>query len=116
MTTIPAPRTVDEDLLGAFLGRMIGDVGATVSAALVVLGDRLGLYRAMADGVPVTAEDLAERTGTAVAYLRPWLANQAAGGYLQYHPGSGTWSMTYEQAYALAFEDGPAFFAGSMQL
>jgi len=116
MTTTQEPRTVDEDVLGAFLGRMIGDVGATVSAALVVIGDRLGLYRAMADGRPVTAEDLAERTGTAVAYVRPWLANQAAGGYVGYHPGSGTFSMTAEQAYALAEPDSPAFFPGSMQL
>jgi SAM-dependent methyltransferase len=116
MTTTDVRPEVDQELLGEFLGRAIGDLGATVSAALVVLGDRLGLYRAMADGVPVTAEELAARTGTAVAYLRPWLANQAAGGYLQYHPDSGMWSMTTEQAYALAFEDGPAFFAGSMQL
>ena len=81
-----------------------------------MLGDRLGLYRAMADGVPVTAEELAERTGTSIAYLRPWLANQAAGGYLEYDAATGTWSMTPEQAYALAVEDGTAFFPGSMQL
>jgi 2-polyprenyl-3-methyl-5-hydroxy-6-metoxy-1,4-benzoquinol methylase len=116
MTAIPATRVVDGDLLGAFLGRMIGDVGATVSAALVVIGDRLGLYRAMADGRPVTAEELAGRTGTAVAYLRPWLANQAAGGYVGYDPASATFSMTAEQAYALADQDSPAFFPGSMQL
>jgi SAM-dependent methyltransferase len=108
--------TVDQEVLGAFLGRAIGDLGATVSAGLVVLGDRLGLYRAMADGRPVTAEELAGRTGTAVAYLRPWLANQAAGGYVQYDPASETWSMTAEQAYALAVEDGTAFFPGSVQL
>jgi hypothetical protein len=116
MTTTHVPRTVDDDLLGAFLGRMIGDVGATVSAALVVIGDRLGLYRAMADGRPATADDLAERTGTAVAYVRPWLANQAAGGYLEYHPDSEAFSMTAEQAYVLADPDSPAFFPGSMQL
>src|SRR3954452_7545776 len=116
MTTIHEPRRVDQELLGAFLGRMIGDVGATVSAALVVIGDRLGLYRAMADGRPVTAEDLAARTGTAVAYLQPWLANQAAGGYVGYDPGSRTFSMTAEQAAALADQDSPAFFPGSMQL
>jgi SAM-dependent methyltransferase len=116
MTTTAAPRAVDQELLGAFLGRMIGDVGATVSAALVVIGDRLGLYRAMADGRPVTAEDLAARTGTSVAYLRPWLANQAAGGYVDYDPRLGTFSMTAEQAYALADQDSPAFFPGSMQL
>jgi SAM-dependent methyltransferase len=108
--------TMDQELLGQFVGRAIGDVGATVSAALVVIGDRLGLYRAMADGKPVSAEELAERTGTAVVYLRPWLANQAAGGYLEYDAESQTWSMTAEQAYALAVEDGTAFIPGSMQL
>jgi SAM-dependent methyltransferase len=116
MTTTKDRRAVDEDLLGAFLGRAIDDLGATVSAALVVLGDRLGLYRAMADGTPVTAEDLAARTGTAVAYLRPWLANQAAGGYVEYDPATQAWSLTPEQSYALAQEHSTAFFPGSMQL
>jgi 2-polyprenyl-3-methyl-5-hydroxy-6-metoxy-1,4-benzoquinol methylase len=116
MTTTKDRRAVDQDLLGAFLGRAIGDLGATVSAALVVLGDRLGLYRAMADGTPVTAEELAARTGTAVVYLRPWLANQAAGGYVEYDPAAETWWLTPEQSYALAQEHSTAFFPGSMQL
>ncbi len=70
----------------------------------------------MADGVPVTADGLASRTGTAPAYIRPWLANQAAGGYVEYDAATQTYSMTPEQALALAIEDQPAFFAGSMQL
>ena len=82
MTTTIQTREVDPDLLNAFIGQMVGDLGATVSAGLVLIGDRLGIYRAMADGTPVTAETLAERTGLAVAYLRPWLANQASGGYV----------------------------------
>src|SRR6476659_8970703 len=106
----------DAAVLDEFIGRMIGDLGATVSAGLVVLGDRLGLYKAMADGEPVTAEQLASRTGTAIAYVRPWLANQAAGGYLSYQPEFGTFSLSPEQAAALAIEDSPAFFAGAMQL
>ena len=106
----------DSAVLDEFIGRMIGDLGATVSAGLVVLGDRLGLYKAMADGEPVTAEQLASRTGTAIAYVRPWLANQAAGGYLSYQPESATFSLSPEQAAALAIEDSPAFFAGAMQL
>ena len=84
----------DAAALDEFIGRMIGDLGATVSAGLVVLGDRLGLYKAMADGEPVTAEQLASRTGTAIAYVRPWLANQAAGGYLSYQPEFGTFSLS----------------------
>ncbi len=116
-TTADAPRTeVDPARLDEVIGRLVGDVGATISAGLVVLGDRLGLYRALADGRPVTPEGLAERTGTSVAYLRPWLANQAAGGYVEYDADTGTWSMTPEQAAALADPDSPAFFAGAMQL
>jgi SAM-dependent methyltransferase len=119
-TTTIAPREVDQDRLDAFVGQLITDVGATISAGLVVLGDRLGLYRALADGTPITAETLAERTGTSPTYVRPWLANQAAGGYVVHHPGSegadDTWSMTPEQAFTLADESSPAFFAGSMQL
>ncbi len=115
-TSISSPAEVDTDRLQAFIGQMVGDVGATLSAGLVLLGDRLGLYRAMADSRPVTAEDLAERTGTSVAYLRPWLGNQAAGGYLSYDPATGTWTLPPEQAMALADESSPAFFAASMQL
>jgi 2-polyprenyl-3-methyl-5-hydroxy-6-metoxy-1,4-benzoquinol methylase len=116
MTTTQQQPAVDQAVLDEFLGRAIGDLGATISAALVVIGDRLGLYRAMADGAAVTAEELASRTATAPAYIRPWLANQAAGGYVGYDPASGTYSMTPEQACALAGEDGPAFFPPSMQL
>jgi 2-polyprenyl-3-methyl-5-hydroxy-6-metoxy-1,4-benzoquinol methylase len=117
-TSVPTStdRPLDEQKLEDLLGRIVADLGATISAGLVVIGDRLGLYAAMAGGEPVTAEDLAERTSTAVAYVRPWLANQAAGGYIEYDPASGRFSMTPEQAAALAFQESPAFFPGSMQL
>ncbi|WP_152364527.1 class I SAM-dependent methyltransferase [Microlunatus speluncae] len=115
-TTIAGPGAVDTDRLNALLGLMIGDLGATFNAGLVVLGDRLGLYRAMADGVPVTVEELARRTGTSAIYLRPWLSGQAAGGYVQYDPAAGTWSLTPEQSFVLAQPESPAFFAASMQL
>ncbi len=95
---------------------MVGDLGATLNAGLVVLGDRLGLYRAMADGAPVTAEDLAVRTGTSLTYLRPWLSGQAAGGYVDYDAAADTWSLNPEQSFALAQPESPAFFAASMQL
>jgi SAM-dependent methyltransferase len=115
MTTTTA-RDVDPDRLDEFIGRIIGDVGATLSAGLVVLGDRLGIYQALADGEPRTAEDLSALTDVSLTYLRPWLANQAAGGYLEYDPEGTTWSMTPEQAFTLGMPDSPAFFAGSMQL
>jgi SAM-dependent methyltransferase len=118
MTTTIQTREVDPDLLNAFIGQMVGDLGATVSAGLVLIGDRLGIYRAMADGTPVTAETLAQRTGLAVAYLRPWLANQASGGYVTHVDDEGTdrYALTPEQAAALADPDSPAYFAPSMQV
>ena len=80
-------QTIDEAKLNEFMGRFVGDLGAALSAALVVIGDRLGLYRAMADGSPVTSEELSERTGTDPRYVREWLSNQAAGGYVTYSDG-----------------------------
>src|SRR3954471_15128274 len=108
MTLLSTPATtpaVDPDRLDAFLGQVVGDLGATISAALVVIGDRLGLYRALSDGVPATTDQLAERTGTSAVYLAPWLANQAAGGYVQYDATTGTWTMTPEQVATLADAD-----------
>jgi 2-polyprenyl-3-methyl-5-hydroxy-6-metoxy-1,4-benzoquinol methylase len=118
MTTTTQTRQPDPDLLNAFIGQMVGDLGATVSAGLVIIGDRLGIYRAMADGTPVTAETLADHTGLAVAYLRPWLANQASGGYVTHVDDEGTdrYALSPEQAAALADPDSPAYFAPSMQV
>jgi len=87
-----ATQVIDEAKLGEFMGRFVGDLGAALSAALVVIGDRLGLYRAMADGEPVTAEELAGRTATDPRYVREWLSNQAAGGYVTYHSESDRFS------------------------
>jgi 2-polyprenyl-3-methyl-5-hydroxy-6-metoxy-1,4-benzoquinol methylase len=116
MSTTQIQPPVDLDKLNEFLGRAIGDLGATLSAALVVIGDRLGLYQAIADAGSVTPDELAASTGTSADYVQPWLANQAAGGYVEYEPATGRYSMTAEQVLALAVEDGPAFFPGSMQL
>ena len=74
---------VDQAKLEEFMGRFVGELGAAISSALVALGDRLGLYRAMAGGDPVSAEELAERTATDARYVREWLSNQAAGGYVE---------------------------------
>jgi SAM-dependent methyltransferase len=116
-TSSPAEaRTVDPDRLEQLLGTVITDLGATLSAGLVVLGDRLGLYAALAGGQPVTTDELARRTGTSAVYLAPWLANQAAGGYVQHDAATGTWSLTPEQEAVFADPDSPAFFSGSMQL
>ncbi|MBV9604388.1 MAG: class I SAM-dependent methyltransferase [Solirubrobacterales bacterium] len=109
-------RTVDQGRLDEFLGRFVGDLGAAMSAALVVIGDRLGLYRAMADGQPVDAAELAARTGTDRRYVQEWLANQAAGGYVSYDANAGAFFLAPEQALALAQEGSPAFVPGAFQL
>ena len=109
-------QSIDQAKLDEFMGRFVGDLGAAMSAALVVIGDRLGLYRAMADGTPVSAEQLAERTGTDPRYVREWLSNQAAGGYVSYDPGGEAFFLTPEQSLALAQEGSPAFVPGAFQL
>jgi SAM-dependent methyltransferase len=98
------------------MGRFVGDLGASLSAALVVIGDRLGLYRAMADGERFTAEQLAQRTNTDPRYVREWLSNQAAGGYVSYDPQEQVFFLTPEQSLALAQEGSPAFVPGAFQL
>jgi SAM-dependent methyltransferase len=97
---------LDQDKFMQFVHRFIGDLGATASAGSVVIGDRLGLYRALA-GQPATPDQLAERTGTDPRYVAEWLAGQAAGGYAEYDAATGRYLLTEEQAYALADPDGP---------
>jgi ubiquinone/menaquinone biosynthesis C-methylase UbiE len=97
--------TIDQDKLGELLGTFVTDLGATIAAGNVVIGHRLGLYRSLA-GAPATADQLARRTGTDPRYVAEWLRGQAAGGYVSYHPASGQFSLTAEQAYALADPDG----------
>ncbi|MHB8692928.1 MAG: class I SAM-dependent methyltransferase [Solirubrobacteraceae bacterium] len=113
MTTAP---TIDETKLNEFMGRFVGDLGAAISSALVVIGDRLGLYKAMADGEPVTPEELASKTHTDARYVKEWLSNQAAGGYVSYDSESERFSLSPEQSFALAQEGSPAFVPGAFQL
>jgi SAM-dependent methyltransferase len=103
---------IDEVKLAAFLGKVVGDVGAAMSAALVVVGDKLGLYKALAAGGPQTPAELAKKTETAERYVREWLHAQAAGGYVTYDPGSGRFHLEPEQAMALADETSPASVPG----
>jgi SAM-dependent methyltransferase len=110
-TTAP---TLDEAKLDQFMGRFVSDLGAALSAALVVIGDKLGLYRAMADGQPLSPEELAARTGTDARYVREWLSNQAAGGYVSYR--EDRFWLSPEQSLALAQEGSPAFVPGAFQL
>src|SRR5438270_2640742 len=107
---------VDNDKLMAFLGQVIGELGATVNAGLIVAGDRLGLYRAMANAGPISSAELAERTGTAERYVREWLNAQAAGGFVKYDPATARYVLPPEQAMALADENSPAFVCGAFEL
>jgi 2-polyprenyl-3-methyl-5-hydroxy-6-metoxy-1,4-benzoquinol methylase len=111
-----ALQSIDETRLNEFMMKAVGDVGAAMHAALVVLGDKLGLYKAMADFGPITSAELAEKTGTSERYVREWLAAQAASGYTQYDPETKRFRLSPEQALALAVEDGPAFLPGAFQV
>jgi len=106
---------VDEGRLMEFVHKFVGDLGATMAAGGVVIGDRLGLYRALADR-PLRPQELAERTGTAPRYVEEWLRGQAAGGYVEYDAATGTYSLTEEQAFALTDPEGPIFAPGAFQL
>jgi SAM-dependent methyltransferase len=103
---------VDEERLHTLVGQFVDDMAAALSAVLVRIGDRLGLYRAMAGAGPLTSDELADRAGCAERYVREWLNNQAAGGYVDYDPAAGTYELSEEQAMLLADEDSPLFLQG----
>jgi SAM-dependent methyltransferase len=107
---------IDPKKLEQLLGRMVGDVGAAAGAALILLGDELGLYKSLAGAGPSTSAELASRTGCAERYVREWLAQQAAAGYVEYDGTSGRFSMTPEQTAVLADENGPAFIPGAFEM
>ncbi|HUL64804.1 MAG TPA: class I SAM-dependent methyltransferase [Burkholderiaceae bacterium] len=109
----PAP---DGEKLNAFLGRMVGELGAIATGALVLLGDRLGLYKAMANGEKVSSGELARRTGTTERYVREWLAAQAAAGYVEYDDETNLFFLNPEQACVFADEDNPAAMAGAFEV
>jgi len=106
---------LDMQKLDAFMGRFVGDLGATFHAGMVVIGERLGLYKALAEGAQTSAE-LAANTGTDERYVREWLSSQAAGSYVEYDPVAGKFSMTEEQSFALATEGSPAYIPGAFEL
>ena len=111
-----ATQTIDEAKLEQFVGQLVGELGATLNAALVVIGDELGLYRAMDGAGAVTPAELAAATGTSERYVREWLNAQAAGGYVSYDSEAGRYSLPPEHAFVLAQDDSPAAFAGAFQL
>jgi hypothetical protein len=106
---------VDMDRLNTFVGQFVGDLGAAVHAGMVVIGEQLGLYNALANR-PLTSAELAAETKTDERYVREWLASQAAGGYVHYDQAANKYCLTPEQAFTLANEDSPAYFPGAFQL
>jgi 2-polyprenyl-3-methyl-5-hydroxy-6-metoxy-1,4-benzoquinol methylase len=108
--------SVNEEKMNELLGRFLNDFGATFHSAMAVIGDKLGLYKALAESGPLTSEELARRTGTTERYVREWLASQAAGGYASYDAEAGRFFLTEEQAFALTDENGPVFLPGAFQL
>src|SRR5271170_3619010 len=109
-------RTPDPEKLNALMGKLVGDLGATLTGALVLLGDELGIYKAMADGTPDTPKGIAKRTKLKERYVREWLSAQAAAGLVDYDENSAMFSLNPEQSMALAQEGSPAFFAGAFQV
>ena len=107
---------INPDKLNEFLGRALSDFGATFNAALIGIGDKLGLYKALASGGPQTSGELAKRTGTNERYVREWLSAQAAGGYVSYDPSGARFHLSEEQAFAMADDTSPAFMPGAFQL
>ena len=116
MSTIEQPQVeVDGDKLMQFVFRAVDEVGATLNAALVVMGDRLGLYRAFAGTAGLSPAELADRTGTSERYVREWLGAQAAGGYVTYDPDTGRYTLPPEQTVALTDPSSPAYLPGLFQ-
>ncbi len=114
MATTPPPLNMEK--LQAFMGRAVGDMGAAMHAVLILIGDRLGLYKAMADSQPVTSIALAQRTNLNERYVREWLHANAASGYVLYDPPAKSFTLPPEQALALAVENSPAFLPGAFQI
>jgi SAM-dependent methyltransferase len=106
---------LDMDKLNAFVGQFVGDLGAAVHAGMVVIGEKLGLYKALA-AAPMTSSELSAKTGTDERYVREWLASQAAGGYVTYDEKTRQFSLSEEQAFTLANEDSPAYLPGAFEL
>ena len=116
MTAIDQAVAIDADKLQEFVFKAVGEVGATLNTALVVMGDKLGLYRALAGAGPLSPAELADRTGTAERYVREWLNAQAAGDFVSYDPDSGRYTLPPEQAVALTDASSMAYLPGFFQI
>jgi SAM-dependent methyltransferase len=116
MSTTAQATEIDTDKLMSFVFRAVDEVGATLNAGLVVMGDKLGYYRDLAAHGPSTPAQLAERTETAEPYAREWLNAQAAGAYVTYDPATKRYTLPPEHALAMTDPDSPAFLPGFFQI
>jgi SAM-dependent methyltransferase len=110
-----AQPVLDMNKLNAFVGQFVMDLGAAVHSGMVVIGEKLGLYKALAEG-PMSSTELAAKTKTDERYVREWLSSQAAGGYVSYDEKTNKFSLSPEQAFTLANEDSPAYLPGAFEL
>ncbi len=108
--------TVNQQKLDALVGRLIGEISAGYGGVMVAIGDKLGLYKAMAGAGPLNSQEVARRSGCAERYVREWLNSQVAGGYVDYHPTSKTYELTPEQAAVLADDLSPVFLPYAWQI
>ncbi len=111
-----ASQPLDQMKLHEFVMKAVGEKGAEMNAALIVIGDKLGLYKAMSGAGPMTSAELAKKTGTTERYVREWLASQAAGGFITYDAATGKYTLPPEQALALADETSPVFLPGFFEI
>ncbi len=111
-----ASQPIDQTKLHDFVMKAVGEMGAAMNAALILVGDKLGLYKAMAGGGAMTSSEIAAKSGTHERYVREWLAAQAAGGFVQYDAMSGRFTLPPEQAMALADESSPVFLPGFFEI
>jgi 2-polyprenyl-3-methyl-5-hydroxy-6-metoxy-1,4-benzoquinol methylase len=116
MSAASTSLAIDESKLNEFMGKAVADMGAAIHAVMILMGDRLGLYKAMADNVPVSPEQLAKRTSLHERYVHEWLNANAASGYVTYDSDAKTYMLPPEQALALAVEDSPVFLPGAFQI
>src|SRR3984957_13642462 len=115
MSTSASP-AINEAKLHEFVMRAVGEMGAAMNAALIIVGDKLGLYKAMAGAGPLTPAELAAKTKTTERYVREWLSAQAAGGFVEYDRATLKFTLPNEQAMALADEQSPVFLPGFFQI
>src|SRR5271167_3248241 len=109
------PQAIDQAKLHDFVMKAVGEMGAAMNAALILIGDKLGLYKAMAGSGPMTSAELAAKTNTTERYVREWLSAQAAGGFVSYDAATTKFTLPPEQAMALADEQSPVFLPGFFQ-